>query len=327
MRAAREPASLIPTAQRPPHRWWNRSRPPRHRQRLPVALQDPHHRSVTPQPPRGLGRQRRPTGHVTALAHPLRHQRGRIDVHDQLTPLTAAGGRAGAGRLVHRRSSHRHQRIRPACRHRRPRERVLLLRLLLERLERLHHHSALRRGQPRLQSQRPIVVPAPFQVALIVRSLRRVERRRKCARVAAHQLLQLRTGRMPRDLHQPGFGLRHGHPAERPDLAIRQLATGKRRPCHRQLPETMRDAHVLARCDQPDRASPRQPMRTRLHAPFGPPAPVVELGNELEPAARRHRDVRSQLTDHALQRLERRDRRHLRLHDLDGGINSRTHVR
>jgi len=322
--APREPTSSVPAAQRPPQRRRNRPRPPADRQRLPVSLDDPDDRRVAPEPAHGLRCQRGPARQLRPLDHLVRRERRRVDVDHEFARIRPPTSAATVRLRGHRRPRERHQRIGPARRHRRGQRCLRLGGLGLHGLQRVDHEPAIVRGKPSLEVDRAVVVPAPPRVPELLRSLGGAERRRQRARIAAHQLLELRPGGVARDLHEPGLGRGRRRPRERTNLAVRQLPSRERLPHERQLLEPMRHPDSLACRSQRDRTSPRQPVRARLHAPFGPAAPVVELGHEPEPPAGRHRDVRGQLADLLLERLERCRRRPGR-----GSVisSTRTHVR
>src|SRR5205085_7119714 len=110
---------------------------------------------------------------------------------------------------------------------------------------------------------------------------------------------------MPREFEQLSLGLRSRYAHDCANLAIRNLPGGERLTHERKLGEPPCHAHMLTRGTQPDRATPREPVRARTDAPFGPAEALIELRNELQPATRRRCEMGSKLAYFALEVFKR----------------------
>jgi hypothetical protein len=85
----------------------------------------------------------------------------------------------------------------------------------------------------------------------------------------------------PANREQSLFGLWSGHPRQRADLGVRQLAARKRLRQSRQRPQCPRHADVLARGTGLEPDAPGQPRSARAKA-IAPAAAGIELANEIE---------------------------------------------
>ena len=111
---------------------------------------------------------------------------------------------------------------------------------------------------------------------------------------AAHDALDVVRGAGAPDGQQPRLGLGRGHPRERPDLGVRELALRQCVRQKRQRPESARDpdpftggAHV-----EPD--APVQPVGARAES-IVPAALQIELADEIEQVAGRGLQVDREL--------------------------------
>lgn len=123
--------------------------------------------------------------------------------------------------------------------------------------------------------------------------------------VPADQLVKLGSGGVTGDLDEVLLGVRFRDARERANLRVRQLADAECRAHVRQLAEATGNPNSLPGRTWRDRASPREPMGARVHAPFGPTTPFVELGDQQQPAAGRRVDVGGELADLTLELLDR----------------------
>ena len=172
-------------------------------------------------------------------------------------------------------------------------------------VERRQHERALFGRQPRVQQHRAVVVVLDVHPALGL-TARGGALGLDHPMVAAHQPLQLRRGRVPREREQILLALHVLHPRERARLRVAQLTLGERRPHQRQLLQPPRHPHLFTRRPRRDPALMRDPMRARLTTPLGPAAPPVVLRDERQPPARRRMDPARQIRDLPLEQLERR---------------------
>jgi hypothetical protein len=182
-----------------------------------------------------------------------------------------------------------------------------LIRARLRRrgLQRRDEQRALLAGQSRAQQQPAVVVVAPGQPALPANPTGR--RMLDCDHTAigAHQPLELRRRRVPRQVEQLRLAHDPLNARQRADLRVAQPALGERLPDQRQVLQAKRHAHVRARRHQRDPAAPRHPVRARPTAPRRPPLTPVVLGHQSQPATRRGVDLARQPGDLALEHTER----------------------
>jgi hypothetical protein len=291
--------------QRPPHRRRDRARLSADRDRHAVALDDLDERGVAGQALRRLrGERRAVLEHVGAL--------GRLDVDDDLVALAGRPGVSVA------RQGHVRQRNERLGARRSPRFRgtavlgpLALLEPVARRIERAHEESPVLGRQPRANDQRAVLFPG---VAGVGQGVELVCLCGSDLPVGAHRALELGGGQVPSELEQLLLVPRLGDPGQRPYLGVRELAAGKGLVDQRQLDETPRDPHVLARRPRRQCAAPGQPLGRRACCKA---AAAIDLGHELQPAAGPRVDVRGERRDLVLELVEGHVRERRRVLSFD----------
>lgn len=92
-----------------------------------------------------------------------------------------------------------------------------------------------------------------------------------------------------------------GDPGDRPHLGVGQPPGGERRRDRREVLQGVRDSQVFGGGASAHPGPPGQPLRTRTDPALGPPASIVELGQQLEEPAFRGGDVPGQAQQLGLQ--------------------------
>jgi len=96
------------------------------------------------------------------------------------------------------------------------------------------------------------------------------------------------------DGQQPRLGLGRGHPRERPDLGVREIALRQRLGQERQGPKGASHTDPLARGAQVEAHAPVQPVGARAES-IVPAALQIELADEIEQVAGRGLQVDREL--------------------------------
>ena len=107
-----ETAAIVAAAQRTPKRRRDGARTAADGYRLAVPLDDSDHARVAPEPPDGLGRQRRPALELRAFNDPILAERFGVYMHHQLPRVSTCWATGMDGAAVQARPGERGKRVR-----------------------------------------------------------------------------------------------------------------------------------------------------------------------------------------------------------------------
>ena len=119
--------------------------------------------------------------------------------------------------------------------------------------------------------------------------------------VGSDKALQLRRATAPGDRQQRRLGLPRGHPGDGAHLRVAQDPVAERRVDARQPVERPTDADALPGGAGPEPAAVVEPVAEIAVTPFGPAAPAVHRGDELDEAPVGEVDVGGHVRDCATQ--------------------------